>query len=65
MEVETGFVGGLERRMSDGLLVGTRDDRNLLAVLERKGVEPGWPRAGRGLKGVLLKLMMHRARVGT
>lgn len=64
IEVGAGFVDGLERRTGESLLVGTREDRNLLAELERKGVDPSWPGAGRGLEGVLLKLMMHRTRVG-
>lgn len=43
------LVGEFDGRAGDGLLIGTREDRNLLAELERKGVEPSWPGAGRDL----------------
>lgn len=49
VEVETSFVDGLEGRAGDGLLLGTREDRNLFVELERKGVEPCWPGGGRDL----------------
>lgn len=58
VEVLVSLDDGMGERAGDGLLVGTREDRNLFAEAERKGVEPSWPGAGRDLYGVLLKLMV-------
>lgn len=49
VDVLVSLEEGLGERTGDGLLVGTREDLNLLAELERNGDEPSWPGGGRDL----------------